>query len=176
VGTSPQRQDPADVRRLTAWRNRHVGCFLTEFEATEARTADWLARVVGARDDKVLFMAEDGAGRTYGYLGLDFIDWRAGRGEADAVVRGEEAPRGSMGRALSSLLRWAKGSLGLHELGVRVRSDNPALGFYARLGFVQTGRLPLRRVEEPGMLRWVPAEAPDARGLELVQMRWEGDR
>src|SRR5262245_66675867 len=59
VASRPGQLDADDVRRLTCWRNRHVHSFLTEFRATEERTARWLVDVVGRNDGKILFMAGD---------------------------------------------------------------------------------------------------------------------
>ena len=47
VGTRLDRQDPEDLQALTQWRNRYVGAFLTEFDATVDRTSHWLAETVG---------------------------------------------------------------------------------------------------------------------------------
>ncbi|MEX0700805.1 MAG: GNAT family N-acetyltransferase [Planctomycetales bacterium] len=161
-----------DVECLTEWRNCFVTSFLTEFVATTERTARWLRDVVGPRDDKILFMLDDAEGRTFGYMGLDFIDWERGTGEADSVVRGGDAPPGLMGLALRTLLEWATGQLGLSRLGVRVRSDNPALRFYARNGFEERCRVPLRIAREPGMLRWTEDPSLDSPAVWLVFLDW----
>ena len=49
VATQRNRLSQTDIRFLTVWRNRFVGSFLTEFEATEDRTASWLVNVVGPK-------------------------------------------------------------------------------------------------------------------------------
>lgn len=161
-----------DVARLTAWRNRFVTAFLNEFVATEPRTACWLRSTVAADDTRILFMCDDLSGRTFGYMGLAYIDWDKSYGEADAIVRGESAPRkGLMGEALLALLRWANSHLGLETLGVRVRSDNPALGFYFHLGFEEVARVPLVRTAHGNGAAWT--EQPDAEpgAVCLVHMR-----
>jgi hypothetical protein len=157
---------------LTEWRNRFVGAFLTEFQATPDRTAHWLTQVVGPNPNKILFMADDPRGQTFGYLGLDFIDWPRRYGEADAIVRGREAPAGTMKRALQTLLGWARQTLGLLELGVRVRSDNPALAFYRRVGFIDLKQVPLRCVRAPQAVVWVPDESVTSPEVKLVHLRW----
>ena len=168
VVTAAGKVNPDDVRILTEWRNRFVRSFLTEFEATEARTAAWLTQVVGPDPTRFLFMLEDLAGRTIGYLGLAFIDWEERTGEADAIVRGVETQPGVMTKALLALLRWAHHELGLTTaLKVRVRSDNPAVHFYLKLG-AETRRVPLREIEEPGMKRWVEDESLPSSETELV--------
>lgn len=158
VATRREFLNADDVSRLTQWRNRFVTSFLTEFVATDTRTANWLVDTVGRQDTRILFMAEHLDGTPFGYLGLAFIDWPSGRGEADAVVRGGEAPRGLMTEALRTLLAWGRGQLGLCEIQVRVRSDNPALEFYRKFGFLEQLRVPLQPTSEHGEITW--AEAP----------------
>jgi len=172
VATRGDQLDPNDVHLLTEWRNRFVQSFLTEFTADDERTARWLTDVVGPDDTRILFML-DGArdGQTIGYMGLAFIDWEQGAAEADAIVRGGEAPRGLMKRGLLTLLRWAQQQLGLRTLGVRVRSDNPAVEFYRRMGFAAVRRVPLRRIEQPEMLQWTEDESLPPGEPSLVHMR-----
>jgi RimJ/RimL family protein N-acetyltransferase len=173
VASTAARIRPADVVALTAWRNRFVRSFLTEFEATEARTLAWLCGPVAGDAGKILFMADAVDGRTFGYLGLDAIDWEGGSGEADAIVRGAEAPPGTMAAALRALLLWAREALGLRQLWVRVLSDNRALLFYERCGFVERRRVPLRRLQiAPGEIAWTEDPAASTAGRALVHLEW----
>ena len=168
VVTAAGKVNANDVRVLTEWRNRFVRSFLTEFEATEARTQSWLTDVVGPDETRILFMLDDPNGRTIGYLGLAFIDWENRTGEADAIVRGVDHLPGIMTKALLALLRWAHCELGLTSaLNVRVRSDNPAVHFYLKLG-TETRRVPLREIEESGMTRWVEDESLTGSSTQLV--------
>jgi len=160
----------SDVRVLTEWRDRFVKAFLTEFKADEERTARWLTEMVGPDDTRILFMLDDAAGRTFGYMGLAFIDWENSYGEADSVVRGREAAHGIMARALHTLLSWSRTQLSLQHLGVRVRSDNSALEFYRKLGFKEERRVALRRVAEADSVRWVEDESLDTAESSLVYM------
>ena len=175
VSTKPESLNRDDVRRLTEWRNRFVRSFLTEFEATHERTAQWLVEVVGAKEGKILFMVDDLDGQTFGYMGLDFMDWNKSYGEADAVVRGGHARPGVMKLSLQTLLHWAGQQLGLQTLGVRVRSDNTAVDFYRKVGFREIFRVPLRCVHELGMIRWVEAESLETGQIYLIHMLWEGN-
>ena len=154
VATTAGKTNANDVRVLTQWRNRFVKSFLTEFEANESRTEQWLTNVVGPDPTKILFMLDDAQGRTVGYLGLGFIDWEQLSGEADALVRGVEGAPGLMTRAFFTLLNWACDQLGLTTLRGRVRSDNSALKFFLKAA-TETKRVPLRRIDEPDMIRWV---------------------
>lgn len=120
-------------------------------------------------------MVHDMGGRAVGYMGLDYIDWSRRYGEADAVVRGEDAPKGFMRNALLGLLSWARDSLDLTEIGVRVLSDNPAVGFYEGIGFRVVRTVPLRVdgtqdgrswVEDPSLNEWV---------RQLIHMRLQNE-
>jgi RimJ/RimL family protein N-acetyltransferase len=175
VATRAAALNPNDVRVLTEWRNRFVNAFLGEFEANEARTARWLTEAVAVDDSRILFMLDDTTGRTFGYMGLAFIDWEDLSGEADAIVRGLDCTPGLMTRALRTLLSWAGCQLGLKTLGVRVRSDNSALEFYRKFGFAETRRVPLRRTENGDGILWVENESIDS-DVSLVHMVLESAR
>jgi RimJ/RimL family protein N-acetyltransferase len=165
----------ADVRALTEWRNRFVRSFLSDFVASEERTERWLTDSVGPDDSRILFMVDDLSGRTFGYMGLAFIDWETGYAEADAIVRGGEAPRGLQTRALHTMWRWGRTALGLTRLCTRVRSDNSALAFFEKAGFRELRRVPLgRRAVDDGW-EWVEDPSLEAGGLELVHMELRDD-
>jgi len=172
AATEKKLLNAEDIRMLTKWRNRFVQAFLTEFKATDSRTAQWLIDVVGNNESKILFMVDDMNSRTFGYMGLDYIDWSRAYGEADAVVRGAQATPGIMKLTLQTLLTWAQGQLGLRDLNVRVRADNAALEFYRKVGFREIRRIPLRAVETPGMVRWVEDPSLENADLYLVHMHW----
>jgi GNAT superfamily N-acetyltransferase len=151
-----------------------VKAFLTEFVATQERTAAWLASTVGPDSGRILFLLRDDRGAAFGACGLAFIDWTAGSFELDGVTRGSEVAPGGMSAGLRTLIGWAAGQLGLRLPLVRVLADNEhALEFYRRLGFNETYRLPLRRVEESGLVRWEVDSADDAGYRQLVYMRME---
>ena len=107
-------------------------------------------------------MVDDLEGNTFGYIGLAFIDWDKSAGEADSVVRGARAEPGLMTEVLRTLLTWARGQLGLETIGVRVRSDNPALTFYEKFGFREIERVPLVRSERDNMIVWSEDPGPRA--------------
>ena len=173
VSTVAGKLNDNDVRVLTEWRNRFVHSFLTEFEATDARTATWLTDIIGPDPTKIMFMLDDLSSQTIGYLGLGFIDWQTREGEADAAVRGvETAAPGIMSRAFLTLLGWAYEQLGLKIIRGRVRSDNPSLRFFLKLA-TETKRVPLRRIEEPGMIRLVEDETLVTSSVSLVHLTFD---
>ncbi|MDT4969339.1 MAG: hypothetical protein QOJ64_4076 [Acidobacteriota bacterium] len=170
VATASDRLNEADVSVLTSWRNRFVRSFLNEFEATEEQTRRWLTEMVGPDETRILFMIDDLEGKTFGYMGLAFINWQTESGEADAIVRGGEAVPGLMTTAMRTMLNWARAQLGLRTLGVRVRSDNEALGFYQAFGFRETRRIPLRRTESDNTVCWVEDDSLPSGEPSLVHM------
>lgn len=165
-----------DIRLLTLWRNRFATAFLTEFVATEQRTARWLAETIAPADDRILFMVDDSHGRTVGHMALAFIDWETGHAEVDAVVRGVESPAGLMTPALDAMWGWGRRSLGLTRLFVRVRSDNPSLVYFQKRGFRELKRVPLRCDPSGQEAAWVedPSLAPG--GPALVHLEHGDDR
>lgn len=172
IGTALGAASEEEVRLLTEWRNRHVKAFLTEFEATQERTAAWLVESIGPDPGRIVFILRGRDGELFGLCGLAFADWEAGSVELDGVMRGTAAEPGGMTEAVRTLLDWAHCQLGLSTPLVRVVSDNPhALGFYRRLGFVETHRVPLRRVAERGMVRWVPDPSGPTEARQLVHHR-----
>lgn len=174
IATASDRINLDDARLLSEWRNRFVKSFLTEFVSHEARTANWLRTAVAADPGKILFMVDTLDGRSFGHVGLGFIDWERGYVEADAIVRGGDARPGLMKLALQALLHWARTSLGLDDAWVRVRSDNPAVAFYEKAGFVEHKRVPLvAATGADGQITWTedPHAGPDAPALVYMQYR-----
>jgi hypothetical protein len=67
-------------------------------------------------------------------------------------------------------LGWAWSEIGLQTLGVRVRSDNSALDFYRKVGFVEVRRTPLRRLDKADMVQWVEDESLPPGEPSLIHM------
>ncbi|MEG2029435.1 MAG: GNAT family protein [Janthinobacterium sp.] len=162
IATSQDKLSGTDARLLSEWRNRHVKSFLTEFDSQETRTMHWLATAVAADPGKILFMVDTLDGQSVGHVGLGFIDWQRGYVEADAIVRGGVARKGLMTLALQTLLQWARHSLGLHDIWVRVRSDNAALAFYEKAGFREHKRVPLVSSTDGKDIVWTEDNNTDA--------------
>lgn len=173
IATVPGYTDALDVQLLTEWRNRHVKSFLTEFVSTPERTASWLTGAVHANAGKMLFMVETLDGERVGHVGLGFIDWQRGYGEADAIVSGGKSPPGLMKVSLLALMRWARDALGLHTLAVRVRSDNSAVEFYRKVGFREYQRVPIVASTVPGGIDWAENPLAVDAPASLVYMQLE---
>jgi RimJ/RimL family protein N-acetyltransferase len=165
---STAHPEAADVEQLSVWRNENVRSFLTEFEATPARTLRWLTSSVAQDSSRILFMIDEEGESPLGYIGLAFIDWKQFSAEADSVVRGRAGRSGVMSSALKALLGWARQNLGLSAFGVRVLADNPANSFYSRFGFRERARIGLRRESSSGLVAWReigPVDADNGRSL-----------
>lgn len=171
IATVPGHIDGTDVQLLTDWRNRHVKSFLTEFVSTPERTTAWLGSGVHGNPGKMLFMVETLDGRRVGHVGLGFIDWECGYGEADAIVSGGASPSGLMKASLLALLHWARSTLELQTLAVRVRSDNPAVEFYRKVGFQEFQRVPIVASTVPDGVDWAEDPAAIDAAASLVYMR-----
>lgn len=159
---STSHPEAADVDRLSVWRNQNVRSFLTEFDATPARTLRWLTSSVAQDSSRILFMIDEEGQPPLGYIGLAFIDWKQSFAEADSVVRGREGRSGVMSGALQTLIGWGRESLGLSAFGVRVLAENPANSFYSRFGFRERTRIGLRCERSPGLVAWKEVGAGDA--------------
>lgn len=159
-----------DVYYLSVWRNKFVSAFLTEFEATPQQTAKWLRELISKDDSRILFMIDDVENNTFGYIGLAFIDWDKNSGEADSVVRGKTAVPGLMTEVMRTLLTWAQGQLGLETVGVRVRSDNPALSFYEKFGFQEIKRVPLSKSQKDNMIVWTEDKENESASPEVPHL------
>ena len=173
VATATDKLNAADARLLSEWRNRHVKSFLTEFDSHEERTMRWLSTTVAADPGKILFMVDTIDGQSVGHVGLVFIDWERGYVEADAIVRGGVARKGLMTLALRTLLDWARYSLELNDIWVRVRSDNPALAFYEKAGFREHKRVALVANSDGSDVSWTEDESVSpAIAPSLVYMQY----
>jgi RimJ/RimL family protein N-acetyltransferase len=173
IATNPSLISSSDVTYLTDWRNQHVKRFLTEFIATPEQTRNWLVNTVGPDSGKILFMVVLPNSETIGHIGLGFINWEHQYGEADAIVRGKDAPKGLMKSALQTALSWARDQLHLNNLCVRVRSDNPAVDFYRKVGFSEVKRVPLDVEYLPGMTRWFESPSLENPQASLVYMHYQ---
>jgi RimJ/RimL family protein N-acetyltransferase len=161
-----------DVTNLTKWRNLYKNSFLTEFIATDEQTFEWLYKKVHFDDSKILFMLENKNLESIAYLGIGYINWKISYVEADSIVSAGISPKGLMTEALKTLLYWANGQLRLTEVGVRVLSDNPALAFYKKMGFVETKRVPLVRKELGNVITWVEDFQLNTADRFLVHHMW----
>ena len=149
-----------DAELLTEWRNQYREFFLTDFTATVQRTQAWLLKS-GSDPSRILFMIETEDGSPFGHVGLCNLRPAEAYAELDNVIRGADGPRGAMTAAVTTLCEWAGSSLGVTALWVRVMSDNPAVGFYEKVGFRRAYDVALEFLSDGSQGLWM--ERPDRR-------------
>lgn len=136
------------VELLARWRHENALAFPNRFPVTLEGTARWLRERILDVTDRLLFLIELPDGRPIGHIGIAnaFADGK--RVEIDSVLRGDPAALpGVMAEAIRTLLSWVEKELSPLEIFLRVLGSNErAIGFYTRVGFTQTGSVPLRRV------------------------------
>ena len=152
-------REPSTAVAMTQWRQRFMGAFLTQFEASSERTAAWLERVVLPSGDRMLFLMCAADGTPVGNLGI--CNLRERSGEVDNVLRGERTgdPRLAYYCQLA-MLDWMFGTLGFDEASLHVFSNNErAVRLYEEVGFAVTRTIPLSRRSSPGLVEYLPDSA-----------------
>lgn len=166
------------VQMLTEARNKNAESFLTYFTATAEQTSRWLETVVGSDRSRILFAVRNtDNNQLYGYMGLAYGDAEGTRIEGDAIVRFEASVEpGLMQKAFVRMVKWVKHELGIAEVWVRVLSDNPAIAFYERCGFLAVKETPLFELRGDGGSLHELSDSADVGGTRshrtLVHMRY----
>ena len=136
-----------DLERFHRWRNDLALMRLDQPGAVRperlADTEAWLERVLS--DEKTIFFAlELKESRAFiGAVSLRNLDLKNKNAELAILIdEPEYRGQGLGGEALSALLDYAFGEVGLHRVYLRVLAYNePAIRLYQRLGFKEEGRL-----------------------------------
>lgn len=161
----------ADNERLMdligKWRKENEMWFFSQFEVTTERTTKWFKEKVIETPDRLLFIIK--VDNEYiGHVGLFRFDFENRTCEIDNIVRGESKYPGIMGNAVMNMMNWGKVNLGLVNYSLKTTSDNErSIRLYKRLGFKETGRIPLIQVEGKDGLEWT--EAPERYDKETIR-------
>jgi RimJ/RimL family protein N-acetyltransferase len=168
------RARAADERLIAAlarWRDANAFAYPTRFPVTQEGTATWLRDRVLAVPERIMFLVHDAAARPIGHAGFALTDdaWL----KLDNVMRGEDGTPGIMTAAVKSLLGWAERTLGPAAVRLPVFAHNDrAIRFYRRIGFRETGIVPLRRIKCGERIEYVPLTGTgpaDAHHLIMVR-------
>ena len=145
--------DPLLTSNLTKWRNATKQFFLTQFNATEERTQQWLDNIVLPSGDRLLFELLDDTGGTIGHAGVCNLNEHSC--ELDNFIRGESGgDPGLFVAAECTLLHWLFCDLGLETVSLYVFSNNwIPISNHISIGFSISKKHALSRVEKNDMVQ-----------------------
>ena len=172
VITKTMLEDDGVIELLAKWRSENQDAFPSQFTVTHEGTKRWGKAQLLDLPGRILFFLETLDGKPYGHIGLFSFNYEEQSCEIDNVVRGEEIQPGSMTDALRALIAWSFENLQLKNLYLTVFADNErAIRLYRRLGFVDYKIKPLKKITEPGVIKFVdmdnPNETPDRNFLVM---------
>jgi RimJ/RimL family protein N-acetyltransferase len=168
---SPIRATEKNAELLARWRNKYKDNFLTCFIATKDKTLHWLKSIIKG-NDRILFFIEIETKEPIGQIGLTNFDFINKRCELDQVIRGVEGVLpGVMTYACITITDWAFETLKARSVYARVFEDNlPAINTYIRSGYKVFKKVPLKKVINGSVTKWVEnSEATPARYLLYLE-------
>jgi len=158
-------EDRGLMETVGRWRKKNEMWFLSQFPVTVERTTCWFKDKVTAVPDRLLFIIKVGD-EYIGHIGLFRFEFYKASCEIDNIVRGETKYPGIMGDAILHMMKWGIGALGIKEYTLKVLSDNErAIRLYNKIGYAETGRIPLIQVQGKDGLEWT--EAPQGYSGEI---------
>lgn len=151
------------VSDLSNWRAANQTAYPTRFPITDVGTAKWLRERLLDVEDRILFLVLDKHGYRIGHLGFASCLNDKGLMEIDNVVRGVTSQsKGLMSLAISTLLEWARTTIGPNGFVLRVFADNVhAIEFYRKNGFSVIDKTPLRSKTSGDTVTFSPIESGD---------------
>lgn len=156
--------DAAQIAAISAWRQRAMRMFLTQFQATPENTRRYLETMSIGEAGRLLWLILDEGGRCIGHIGLSGATAAdGGRAELDNLMRGVDGgDPGLIQLAEVALLRWAFDVLGLRHIDLRVVSYNwMVMALHEDVGFETTRQAPLHKRSDNGVT-WHDECATDA--------------
>jgi len=156
-----------DLERMTAWRNKYMKWFFTQFFATPAATEQWLSEVLD-KSTRLLYWVEWDKRR------LGQVGWKIecdGVAELDQFIRGEPGgPANLMFMAEEALLDFLFRTAGCMHVIAKVLAGNlPALELHRSMAFEARRNIPMKAVSSDRGRRFEPTnEAGDTYAIELV--------
>lgn len=146
--------DAAQIAAISAWRQRAMRMFLTQFQATPENTRHYLQQLSIGEAGRLLWLILDEGGRCIGHIGLSGATAAdGGRAELDNLMRGVEGGDPALIQVAEvALLRWAFDGLGLRHIDVRVVSYNwMVVALHEAVGFETTRQAPLHKRSDNGV-------------------------
>ena len=165
------------IEKLTKWRNDNVFVYPTQFTATIESTKKWMTRGLLEIDDRILFLVVNKCGQLIGHMGFNSCHNQELVMEIDNVVRGElsTAP-GLFGKALLSLIDWARKTINCEGFILRVMDDNShAINFYRNHGFVEKETIPLIKEPSDEIVNYRIARVDEKKDKSFLLMEYVND-
>jgi len=176
INVDMEENDEA-IKLLARWREENADAYPTQFKVTEEGTKKWLRTQLIERKDRILFFIQSLDNMRIGHLGLSEFDFSEQSCEIDNVVRGRKTMmKGIMTLALNTLLNWSVSKLELKRVYLRVFLDNErAIALYKRCGFKELAKIPLRRIEEKDIIKFIDIEdnSFDSADRYFLKMIWK---
>jgi hypothetical protein len=111
------------IKKMTIWRNASMGSFLTQFNATEHRTKEWLDNVILPASDRLLFELLDDQNNSIGHAGV--INFNIKSAELDNFIRGEKGGDPLLFYyAELAIIKWLFNQISVSEVLLHVFSNN----------------------------------------------------
>jgi transketolase len=166
VITKKMLEDDKVIGLLAKWRSENQDAFPSQFTVTKEGTKKWSKSQLLDLPDRILFLLETNEGKPFAHMGLFRFDYKSKTCEIDNIVRGENVLSGIMTDALQTLITWTFVNLKISTLTLHVFSDNErAIRLYKRCGFIESHKIPLKKISEPGIIKFVEItgtkETPD---------------
>jgi len=131
-----------DMEDLRAWKNAHKRSFFFQKDITPEMQKSWFEKYKKG-DYGRMFVAEEEREGPDGKAWFSFgcLGYRNMNGEIDIfnVIRGETAVS-TMREALQLVVKHAKEAYPFDDVTCEVLSDNPALKWYEKQGFIPTSK------------------------------------
>jgi len=164
-------KNPELIEKLTKWRRMFARYFLTQFQPSIERTADWLHNIVIPSDDRLLFLICDMDDIIIGNIGI--CNLRPAEAELDNVIRGEKEgdPKLTFFSAIA-LLKWLYFSVRVDSALLHVFSNNvKGISLYSNVGFVETKRYDLRKIQVGDEIQYSIGIEGEITDLKYIEMR-----
>lgn len=161
------------IEKMTNWRNQYKTFFLTQFNATPARTKQWLEKAVLSNPSQLLFLIYYGETLMgqYGFKDLD-----SDSAFLDNLLRGERGGHPLLMKySVSALAEWLFDVMQVNMVyGYTFANNAMALKLNRDVGFSCIEKFPLQKQIDGEEIKWVVGKAgelsPDNHYYQKVVM------
>lgn len=156
---------PEYIPLINKWRTENTIGFANVFENTISKTENWFDNILLPREDRILFVIHSINDIPLGHIGLSSFNFDDKSCEIDNVVRGiKENYEGIMSCVTTSIITWAKQTLKIEDVYLRVLSDNThAVEFYEKNSFIKQHNIPLYITYGKDIIEWIHLDDPQGR-------------